>query len=406
MFSRPVKHVASTKILASHAGAGRQAIVYAMAVTLGEELAMVLPVPVPAGSADDALRFVDLSGYAGFFDDLEKAFPPAMLMASRGKGFGAPQASATLVVHEVGDFEASFVPRRADFARLDPRFRLPDAIWAALHRYDDWGFAVFKLKPKRGFLGLSAKAQSVHPMAFVFPSREPEALFFPTVHVHDGRLPATARFDHHLYAQADGLLGAALGWGASTGPVERYVDLERARGVLSPGPARHTLLVGDLPNDDLWLRTPARLTHEDLAGAGRSYRYRLTVASAFAPSESHVGQPGWWRTARERMPELRAALVATLRRFEAERAAAWGLVDYDEALPPHFFNGPKLMSGTSWQDAGDAGIGRPGRVDFGPWSPHFEPQHAELAFARVPDEPLASAIRQEITEAMEAAARG
>lgn len=260
MFSRPVKHVARTKILASALDGGRQALVYAMDVSLGEELAMVLPVPVPRGSAEDALSFVDLSGYAGFFDDLEKAFPPALLMASRSKGFGAPQSAPTLVVHEVGDFDASFVPKRADFARLDARFRLPDAIWGALGRYDDWGFAVFKLRPKRGFLGLSIKTQSVHPMAFVFPSREPEALYFPTVHVHDGALPSTAHFDHHLYAQARGVLGASLGWARSNGPVERYVDLERARGVLSPGDAQHELVVGVLPNDDVWLRAPAGLS--------------------------------------------------------------------------------------------------------------------------------------------------
>ncbi len=260
MFSRPVKHVARTKILASALDGGRQALVYAMDVTLSEELAMVLPVPVPRCSAEDALSFVDLSGYAGFFDDLEKAFPPALLMASRSKGFGAPQSAPTLVVHEVGDFDASFVPKRADFARLDARFRLPDAIWGALSRYDDWGFAVFKLRPKRGFLGLSIKTQSVHPMAFVFPSREPEALYFPTVHVHDGALPSTAHFDHHLYAQARGVLGASLGWARSNGPVERYVDLERARGVLSPGGAQHELVVGVLPNDDVWLRAPAGLS--------------------------------------------------------------------------------------------------------------------------------------------------
>ena len=239
MFSRPVKHVARTKILASALDGGRQALVYAMDVALGEELAMVLPVPVSPKSADDALSFVDLSGYASFFDDLERAFPPPLMAASRSKGFGfgAPQSAPTLVVHEVGDFEASFVPTRAEFARLDARFRLPEQLWASLHRYDDWGFAVFKLRPKRGLFGLSTKTQSVHPMAFVYPSREPDALYFPTVHVHSGALHNTAHFDHHLYAQARGVLASALGWAASKAPVEQFVDLARARGVLSPGGA-------------------------------------------------------------------------------------------------------------------------------------------------------------------------
>ncbi len=32
-------------------------------------------------------------------------------------------------------------------------------------------------------------------MAFEFPHRDPTRLFFPTVHVHDGRVHARAEFD-------------------------------------------------------------------------------------------------------------------------------------------------------------------------------------------------------------------
>lgn len=45
------------------------------------------------------------------------------------------------------------------------------------------------------------KDQEVHPMAFRFPTRMPETLFFPTVHVHDGEYHETAAFDHTLYCQ-------------------------------------------------------------------------------------------------------------------------------------------------------------------------------------------------------------
>ncbi len=58
----------------------------------------------------------------------------------------------------MGSFEASFVPTRRDFSRLDQRFRLPDDVWQALLGYDDWGFAVFKLGPMSRLTG-------VHPMA-------------------------------------------------------------------------------------------------------------------------------------------------------------------------------------------------------------------------------------------------
>lgn len=100
---------------------------------------------------------------------------------SRAKG--AP-AAAPLRVHEVGSFEASFVPSLADFSRLDARFRLPDGLWEGLPIYADYGFAVFKLK---------AGERKVHPMAFEFASRDRRQLFFPTVHIHDGQIAERAR---------------------------------------------------------------------------------------------------------------------------------------------------------------------------------------------------------------------
>src|SRR5262249_58819336 len=64
--------------------------------------------------------------------------------------------------------------------------------WDALPAYKDHGFAVFKLK--KG-------AKTIHPMAFEFPRRDPKRLFFPTVHIHDGAVHPTAKFDHSLYLQ-------------------------------------------------------------------------------------------------------------------------------------------------------------------------------------------------------------
>jgi len=43
--------------------------------------------------------------------------------------------------------------------------------------YEDFGFAVFKLR---------AGLKRIHSMALEFPRRDPKSLFFPTVHVHDG----------------------------------------------------------------------------------------------------------------------------------------------------------------------------------------------------------------------------
>jgi len=107
---------------------------------------------------------------------------------------GEALASASILeVHKVGCLEASFVPCRSEFSRLDKRFRLPDQVWDDLPLYQDYGFVVFKLA--------KGKNQEVHPMAFRFPTRIPETLFFPTIHVHDGEYHETAEFDHTLYCQ-------------------------------------------------------------------------------------------------------------------------------------------------------------------------------------------------------------
>lgn len=210
-FSRPVRHVSKTRIFARELGDERQLLVYGMSIDAEEDLAMVLPIPVVPRPREDAVRFVDLSSCPTFFDDVDLLFPEPVSGGFGLKSQSASRAAAPkLVVHEVGDFEASFVPARRDFDRLDERFRLPSGVWDALPGYSDWGFCVFKLKhttKKPGLLdrvfGRSNEAteRAVHPMAFEFPRRDPTAVFFPTVHVHDGEVHAHADFDHALYCQ-------------------------------------------------------------------------------------------------------------------------------------------------------------------------------------------------------------
>jgi len=268
-FSKPVPYVAGTKIFARGYADGRQALVYSMSFAAAEELAMILPIPVPPGSPEDAVRFVSLDGYDRFFDDVDKAFPPLMLEAARSAGFvrsAAPQAKL-LKVHDVGDFEASFVPRQADFDRLDERFKLDPEVWAKLPQYADWGFAVFKLRPKaearKGFfsrfLGSKPKRQRVHPMAFVFPRREPDILFFPTVHVHDGEVHETATFDHVLFCQPGPSMEEPHGWERSEKPLGMALKTDLAGELIDPQGYcyRHTLR-SVLPNQDWELGRPPR----------------------------------------------------------------------------------------------------------------------------------------------------
>ncbi len=197
LFSRllgrgPSVRVSGTKIFARVEN-GIQELVYSMSVTTPGDVAMVLPLPIALGSGESALRFVDLSGYDTFFDDLAQLFFMPMV-ASVAKGLQQSRAAAPkLVVHNVGSFEASFVPTIADFDRLDPRFRLPTQIWDQKREYARFGFAVFKLK--------KGKSARIHPMAMRFPTAEPSSIFFPTLHVHDGKLRERAKFEHHLYFQ-------------------------------------------------------------------------------------------------------------------------------------------------------------------------------------------------------------
>lgn len=196
-FSRPVQRVSNTQIFVRSSKEGRQFVVYSMLVGAKEDLAMIVPLPVPKKTEEEAVKFINLEKYPEFFADLMNGFPvPARAGAMPGAfagGFGGSGA-APLKVVDVGSFEASFVPTVKDFERLDERFRLPTSTWERLPQYRGFGFAVFKLKKGE---------KQIHPMAFEFPRADPQHLFFPTVHIHDGRIYSQAKFDHSLFCQPD-----------------------------------------------------------------------------------------------------------------------------------------------------------------------------------------------------------
>ncbi len=213
--------VADTHIFARGSN-GSQYLVYSMAFTAAGELAMVLPLPVPRNSPEDAVRFINLERYADFFADMRLGIP--LTRSVDAVSLGAPP----LQVHDVGCFEASFVPKIADFDRLDERFRITDEVWAQLPIYRDYGFAVFKLKGK-------STRQNVHPMAFEFPRRNPELLYFPTVHIHDRQLYSVADFHHTLYCQAGAEFSNYLDdWRRSDDIASTFVDIDRAQGIVDP----------------------------------------------------------------------------------------------------------------------------------------------------------------------------
>jgi hypothetical protein len=239
-FSRPVQFVAETNIFARETKNGGQFLVYSMRFSSKEDLAMILPLPVPKNSSEKAVRFINLEKYADFFTDLRGGFPvPAAPRFSNGTKADAPHKPLEVV--EVGSFEASFVPAIKDFARLDERFRLPTEAWDKLPAYKDSGFAVFKLKQG---------AKQVHPMAFEFPRANPQKLFFPTVHIHDGKVHDKAHFDHALYCQSESV--KMLQWQESRQPAGMFMKVDKAQGLLDAD--KHCFrkeMRGDLKNEDI-----------------------------------------------------------------------------------------------------------------------------------------------------------
>jgi hypothetical protein len=242
-FSRSVEKVADTNIFARAGKEGKQLLVYSMFLSAREELAMILPIPTPKASKEDAVRFISLEDYPGFFKDLLKGFPTRGTKNGGEKDKSSGKAHEKLKVVEVGSFEASFVPAVKDFSRLDERFRLPAKTWDELPTYKDYGFVVFKLK--KG-------AAKVHPMAFEFPRAEKKKLFFPTVHIHDGKIHKTAMFDHALYSQTSG--EDTIDWTESPQPAGFFVKIDKTAGIVEKNAHVYRRLIkGKKKNEDTWL---------------------------------------------------------------------------------------------------------------------------------------------------------
>ncbi|PAW83637.1 MAG: hypothetical protein B9S33_13425 [Pedosphaera sp. Tous-C6FEB] len=246
-FSRPVDFVRATKIFARAEDAHRQFLVYSMTLSAKEDLAMILPLPVRAGSGEKAVTFINLEEYPQFFADLEKGFPELRSLSLGPTGCATTRVpAAKLEVVQVGSFEASFVPTIADFARLDERFRLPVGMWERLPAYRHYGFAVFKLKPG---------ARTVHPMAFSFPRANIASLFFPTVHIHDGKVHERAGFDHVLYCQrSESDVTRLTDWRESPQLARDFVKMAQSKGLVAADRHCHRKeLRGQFENRDVWV---------------------------------------------------------------------------------------------------------------------------------------------------------
>ena len=236
----PALHVANTRIFARHLDDTWQGLAYAMDLSVGSDVAMILPLPVAPGAGEAGLEFIDLSAAPKLFEQLADGFPVPAAAMPRSRSLAPAAPRPRLKVHAVGSFDASFVPAVDDFDRLDPRFQLPRETWDAIPAVADFGFAVFMLR--------KGQRQRVHPMGLRFRRRDAR-LFFPTVHIHDGQVHPNADFDHTLYAQ--GIVDEA--WGPSFAPAEQFVDIDTCGGLVQGDRRVFSLtLAGRRPNADTW----------------------------------------------------------------------------------------------------------------------------------------------------------
>lgn len=420
MFSRAVDKVSGTRIFARLVGDGRQALVYSMTLVAREPVAMCLPLPVAAGAGEDAVRFVDLSGYPEFFADCERLFPQPRsfgLAASRAQPLAR---SATLAVHAVGDFVASYVPSPRDFARLDPRFRLPAHALAKLPAYADYGFAVFQLArerpapvaPKRRWWQLRAPApvavgdaggeQTIHPMAFTFPTRHADALYFPTLHLHDGDdVPAEATYDHALYCQTDDpRIARTFAWRASDGKLGREVDAKRAAGLVDGGAGAFKRELYAVHKNVDHLIEPPRCAVASLAVREPMFAFELAGTAAYY-TEAAPGSDAAKRqaTARTRLDDVSRTLAAGCRALVAARGGEWGLAPLPADLDAHavsLANGAPMIMTATGPIALEPGSGRDLVIRLGAETARVERQSVAFAFHTAPARDTLRAIEGQL----------
>jgi hypothetical protein len=92
-------------------------------------------------------------------------------------------------------------------------------------------------------------------MAFTFPTRHPDHLFFPTVHIHDGQVHPEEDFDHALYCQVGRTgLFSMMRWNESEGLASSFTKPDKAKQLIAPDAhVYRRSLVGKMKNEDIIL---------------------------------------------------------------------------------------------------------------------------------------------------------
>ncbi len=210
----PVEEVNATKIFTClTADQKGQFLVYSNQVTTDEEYnVMILPVPNP-----DTVKFINLSKYPKFFDDLQANFKKTSrshssnsYSLSRSASLADSVERPKLIVHDVGAYSASIVPSVDDFDRVDSaHFTLPKDLEKILRqtyatKTDRFGFIVCKLKRGR---------HSYHPFAYTHQTHSNNLLFVPTLH-------------YHPHGGSSGFLQKTFGFGSRNFELKNAIDAD------------------------------------------------------------------------------------------------------------------------------------------------------------------------------------
>lgn len=239
MFTQLVLDVSNTKIFA-RLDEGYQYLAYQMDFSSEDDVAMILPIPTPVNSGEDAIQFINFKKHDRFFEDLHQLFVEQT--RSMFLGYTKGISRSMLKVHDVGNFKATFVPTLTDFDRVDKQFKFDDTVWDKLPQYKDWSFVVFKLKPG---------TVKVHPMVFKFPSRFTDRVYFPTMHIHDGEIHDEEMFNHKLYYQPEWIKSGDTqinGWKTATTGYRNFSGILKVK-----FPILQKEVNGILENNDHWI---------------------------------------------------------------------------------------------------------------------------------------------------------
>lgn len=193
IFSAPPRTIGPTRLFARLRGA-HQLTVFQMTLTVDEPIIVALPVPVQPGEAG-GVRLISMGSYPFFFTDLSTAF---------GDTGASPEPS--------GDDSPRFAPNAAEAG-------LPPAFLRCWPGYASYGYVAFVAQPGEASL----------LVAFSFPTRHPDTLYFPTLHFA-GEAAAEVPFDCAMFAQPGPNRVLDPWWEPSSGPARGF--MRRSRGIV------------------------------------------------------------------------------------------------------------------------------------------------------------------------------